>query len=182
MNVLLVCGSGLIGYYLLPLLVREGHRVTVVSRGNRALNHQNITHIKGERLDVFRRGIAGEYQAVIDNVAYHPKDCEMLLESLQGRMQKYIVTSTAFVYPNLEEAMRFPARPFRESDAQFVEELPEIIPANPHEQYVYDKQRMERWLRVHAEHFGVHTTVIRPLRKLWGQTQMMGGSLGFGCA
>ncbi|MCL6452118.1 MAG: hypothetical protein K6T78_00650 [Alicyclobacillus sp.] len=32
----------------------------------------------------------GDYDAVIDNVAYTPEDCRMLLESLRGRMRHYL--------------------------------------------------------------------------------------------
>lgn len=169
MKLLLIGGSGLIGYYLVPLLIREGHDVTVVSRGNRPLSERNVTHIKADRHTVFEGpGLTNEYDVVIDNVAYTPEDCKSLLDTLRGRINHYIVTSTAFVYPQLERALVEPTRPLREIDASFNEELPERTPNNAHDRYVYDKQRMERWLRHHQENYSVKITVIRPLLQMVG--------------
>ncbi|QQE79993.1 NAD-dependent epimerase/dehydratase family protein [Alicyclobacillus sp. SO9] len=169
MKVLLIGGSGLIGYYLVPLLVQEGNTVTVMSRGNKPIAERNVTHITVDRSTAFEeQGLLGEYDVVIDNVAYTPEDCKSLLDGLRGRINHYIVTSTAFVYPQLERSLAEPSRPLRESDASFDDELPERTPNNAHDRYVYDKQRMERWLRQHRERYGIKITVIRPLLQMVG--------------
>jgi len=169
MKVLLVGGSKLIGYYLVPLLVRDGHDVTVVSRGNRPMNETSITHIRGDRTELFSSNcIAGDFDVVIDNVAYTPEDCRKLLESMKGRIGHYVVTSTVFVYPDVEIAWSGPSRPIRETDAPFDDALPQFEPRDAHEQYVYDKQRMEFWLRHNARHFDIKTTVIRPYFQVVG--------------
>ena len=114
-KVLVIGGSRLIGYYLLPFLVREGNDVTVVSRGNRPLSETAVEHITGDRTELFiGRGVPGHYDVVIDNVAYTPGDCRNLLESMRGRVKHYIVISTAFVYPNVAKALTQPSRPIRE--------------------------------------------------------------------
>lgn len=169
MRVLVVGGSRLIGYYLLPLLVREGHDVTVVTRGNRPLNETGVTHIRADRTELFTlQAGSGVYDVVIDNVAYTPDDCKNLLESTRGRVNHYIVTSTVFVYPNAEIALKVPSRPIRETDALFDDAIPEWRPTNEHEEYVYNKQRMEHWLRHNSHHFDVKTTVIRPYFQIVG--------------
>ncbi|MCY0896217.1 MAG: NAD-dependent epimerase/dehydratase family protein [Alicyclobacillaceae bacterium] len=169
MRVLLVGGSKLIGYYLLPLLVREGHDVTVISRGNRPLNETGVTHIKADRTELFTLpGFSGVYDVVIDNVAYTPEDCKNLLASMRGRLNHYIVTSTVFVYPNVETALKEPSRPIRETDALFNDAIPECQPANEHEEYVYNKRRMEHWLCHNSHQFDVKTTVIRPYFQIVG--------------
>ena len=169
MKVLLVGGSGLIGHYLLPLLVRDGHNVTVISRGNRPLNETSITHIRGDRKEIFSsKDVSGDYDVVIDNVAYTPDDCKNLLGLLRGRVNHYIVTSTVFVYPNIETALREPSRPIRETDALFDDALPDFQPTNDHDQYVWDKQRMEYWLRHNSQYYDFKTTVIRPFFQIVG--------------
>ena len=169
MNVLLVGGSGLIGHYLLPMLVGEGHVVTVVSRGNRPLREPSVMHIRGNRTDIFAsQRVPGHYDVVIDDVAYTPDDCKTLLNSLRGRMNHYIVVSTAFVYPNLTHRTHESSHPIRETDALFDTPPYSIASQNPHDRYVYDKQRMEFWLRHHTADYNIPVTVIRPLLQIVG--------------
>lgn len=169
MKVLLIGGSGLIGYYLVPQLLREGHDVTVISRGNRPLNASNITHIRGDRRTLFTsHGIQGDFDVVIDNAAYAPSDCQNLMESMTGRIDHYIVTSTAFVYPNPETHPSDRVRLLLESDAVLDVDFDMHHPQNTHEQYVDDKRRVEFWLRHNTRRFDVKTTVLRPYFQIVG--------------
>lgn len=168
MDILVLGGSRLIGYYLLPLLVNQGHRVTVITRGNRSLPAGAVTHIPSDRRDlssVVHR--LGEYDAVIDNIAYVPEDTQLLFQALRGRIHHYVVTSTAFIYPDVEVRGQAPARPLREGDAP-MDILQTRTPTTPHDQYVYDKQRLEYWLRQEGATYGIPVTVIRPSLQIVG--------------
>ncbi|QQE78693.1 NAD(P)-dependent oxidoreductase [Alicyclobacillus sp. SO9] len=67
-----------------------------------------------------------------------------------------------------ERALTEPSRPLKEIDATFDEQVPKRNLNNAHDSYVYDKQRMEHWLRHHQEKYGVKITVIRPLLQMVG--------------
>lgn len=168
MDILVLGGSRLIGYCLLPLLVNQGHRVTVITRGNRPLPAGPVAHIPVDRADL--SSVAdrlGEYHVVIDNIAYVPDHSRNLLEVLHGRTQHYVATSTAFVYPEVEARGQGPARPLRETDAP-MDILLMRTPTTPHDQYVYDKQRLEYWLRHAGATYGIPITVLRPLLQIVG--------------
>ncbi len=166
MRILLVGGSNLIGHYLISLLMNEGHQLTVITRGHRPLPHRPTRHMVGDRTEIFNRStIKGEFDAVIDTVAYHAADCETLLSTLSGRMNHYLVISTAFVYPHLEH----PIRPYQEHDAAFTEPpLPPMEPDSAHDAYVYGKRQMEHWLWNQGCHYQPKITVIRPLLQMVG--------------
>lgn len=118
MRILIIGGSHLIGYYLIPDLMAKGHHLTVITRGHRALPYPVTEHIIGDRATLLNSGkIHGKLDAVIDTVAYGPEDCRMTFETLMGRLPHYIVISTAFVYPELHAAWHAPSAPFYEADA-----------------------------------------------------------------
>ena len=112
--------------------------------------------------------IKGDFDAVIDTVAYDPDDCRTTLGALQGRLSHYIVVSTAFVYTGLEDAWHAPYAPFCEEDASFSTAPPAPKESSPHNDYVYGKQRMEYWLHHQARAHGIKTTIIRPLLQIVG--------------
>lgn len=165
MRVLVMGGSGLIGWGLLPDLVVRGHQVTVVTRGGRPLPVNVAAHVVGDRRSV---AIPGAFDAVIDNVAYTPEDCQLLLDQLRGRVGHYLVTSTAFVYEGIEVAWTRPSRPFNESDPAWGDAAPLRDVLDGHAAYVLGKQRMERWLFQEGRAYGVPMTIVRPALQIVG--------------
>lgn len=166
MKILVMGGSGLIGRHLLPRLCDAGHEVVAVSRGRQPLPDPRMRHVRADRRDVgaLQAGLSGDFDAVIDNVAYEPQDALSLVKLLHGRMGRYIVTSTAFVYNGLEEAFTSPHRPFRETD-------PVLPPAGTdvegaHARYVIGKQRLEAAL---ADVQAVAVSIVRPLLQIVGE-------------
>lgn len=169
MRVLVIGGSGLIGHYLLPRLVQAKHRVTVISRGNRALSETRVRHIQADRAEVFKNtSRLGDYDAVIDNIAYRPEHAEEVLEAFKGRLPHYLVISTAFIYPGITEAYHIPTGPFREQDVSTEVPMPPAEARDGHGWYVYHKQCLEWWLSSQGKAQGTSITVIRPLLQMVG--------------
>ncbi|NMP24234.1 hypothetical protein [Sulfobacillus harzensis] len=165
MRVLVVGGSHLIGYYLLPLLVQAGHEVTVVTRGNRPLPSGQVRHLVGDRRQV---SIPGDIDAVIDTVAYDVDDARLLLDSLQRRIGRYLVISTAFVYVGLESCWKGPATPLSEDWAAWDDDSWRWAKPGSHLAYVRGKQRLEAFLNQEALGYGMPITVLRPLLQIVG--------------
>ncbi len=170
MRILVIGGSGMIGYYLLPLLVTEGHDVVVMSRGNRSIIAEGVTHVKADRrfMEDASAAVTGNFDVIIDNVAYDSSHAESLCDAFKGRFHHYVVTSTAFVYEGIESASARPSRPFREEDAVFAKPVSDEAGHSLHDQYVFHKRRLEYWLRRVASGYGVNVTVIRPLLQIVG--------------
>jgi nucleoside-diphosphate-sugar epimerase len=166
-RVLVIGGSGLLGHQLVPALVSAGHCVTVLTRGQAPLPTREVTHIVGDRRD---RGslirLTGDFDAVVDNVAYTPDDAESLLTALAGRIGHYCVTSTAFVYAGINDAITRPARPFREDDPVGDPHVERARDA--HDRYVRDKRRLEARVREMAAAQGLPVTIMRPLLQIVG--------------
>lgn len=176
MRVLVVGGSGLIGYQLLPRLVRAGHTVTVLSRGHRAVGVAGVIHVIGDRHEVFRGRLPlGPFDSVIDNVAYTAEDVQQVLESFGGRLPHYVVASTAFVYPDIDTAGARPWRPYTEDDFDVVPASGTEEASTAHGRYVHDKRRMESWLKTVGQvQYETAITVIRPLLQIVGPNTIDG--------
>lgn len=168
MRILVVGGSGLIGYHLLPRLCGAGHEVVSVTRGERPLADDRVQHVRADRHDLaaLATGLGGAFDAVIDNVAYQPDDALSLLGLLEGRVGRYVLTSTAFVYNGLEEALTSPHRPFREDDPHVPSADGETRPGDAHASYVVGKQRLEEALTGVTD---IPLTIVRPLLQIVGE-------------
>ncbi len=162
MRVLVIGGSHLIGHYLLLLLVQRGHEVTVVTRGNRPLPSSKVTHLVGDRHAV---SVPGSFEVVIDTVAYDRSHAEKLVSSLKGRLGRYVVVSTVFVYVGLEKRFRVPSAPITEDHPAWHDASWDSAEPFSHLAYVRGKQRLEHFLHTSLE---VPITVIRPLPQIVG--------------
>lgn len=170
MRILVIGGSGLIGRQLVPHLLKQGHEVLVLSRGNRPIEAPGAQHAQADRKDpnAVRHAIDGSFDALIDNVAYVPEDGEGLLAALAGRIGHYILTSTAFVYPGVDPATKGPSAPLRECDAP-----PGALPEDegdpsPHGRYVQGKRLLERRLQEICLDLRLPLTIVRPSLQLMG--------------
>lgn len=103
MNVLVVGGTRFFGVHLVRSLLRDGHQVTIATRGNvKDEFGDRIQRIVVDRTDasalqkVFKDHY---YDVVCDNIAYGSRDVKYLLEAV--RCGRYILTSSISVYPKL---------------------------------------------------------------------------------
>jgi 2'-hydroxyisoflavone reductase len=115
MKILILGGTRFFGRETALLLAREGHEVTVMTRG-RIPAPPEVTHVLGDRGDpsVLQREAARGYDALIDNVAVCGEHVRAALTAFAGRTGHYVLTSSAAVYlaagrpPYFEEAAPAP--------------------------------------------------------------------------
>lgn len=99
MNILVLGGSYFLGYRFVTLAVKDGHKVTVFNRGNRPLNMEGVTEIRGDRsLPDDLSKIDGEYDATVDFCAYVKGDIRRVKDALGDRTGRYVFISTVDVY------------------------------------------------------------------------------------
>ncbi len=126
MRVVVIGGTGHIGSYLVPRLVRMGHEVTVLTRGTREPYHPDGAWAEVRRIQVDRdaedaagtfgpRIAAMDADAVIDLVCFTPASAQALVEALRGHTGHLLHCGTIWVHgpstevPVTEDA---PRRPF----------------------------------------------------------------------
>jgi len=109
MKIVVIGGTGHIGTYLIPRLVKAGHEVISVSRNKRKPYNENglwklvqqvaIDRTEAERLGVFGSQIkALEADIVIDLICFSPKSATILTESLIGNIHHFLHCGTMWVY------------------------------------------------------------------------------------
>jgi nucleoside-diphosphate-sugar epimerase len=138
MRVLMIGATGHVGTYLVPALVRAGHEVVAVSRGNREPYQPDPAWAQVERVTADRAAqeadgsfvatvLASRPDVVIDMVCFEPSSAQLLLDGLGGRVDRLLMCGTIWVHgPTL-------AAPTRESD-----------PRAPYGDYGTKKAEIER--------------------------------------
>jgi nucleoside-diphosphate-sugar epimerase len=112
MKILLIGGTRFFGREAALQLLREGHEVHVLTRGNTPVP-EGVHHLAGDRNEPesLRHAALGDFDAVLDNVAYSAAHVSAALDAFEGRTGHYVFTSSTAVYmvgglraPYLEEA------------------------------------------------------------------------------
>lgn len=102
MRALVLGGSRFVGLALVQELVRRGHEVTVLNRGQTPVQlPAGVQVILGDRKDHDQmRALLGgsSYDVVYDVSGYTPEDTAIMVEIFDGRAGHYVYTSTAAVY------------------------------------------------------------------------------------
>ena len=102
MKVLVIGGSQFNGFALVVELVRGGHEVTVLNRGQtQAQFPDGVRRLTADRTDLAAMQAAlgdAEFDCVQDMCAYHPEDVEMMVKLLAGRTGHYIFASSTVIY------------------------------------------------------------------------------------
>lgn len=111
MKILVIGGTGLISSALSRQLVDRGHVVTVYNRGQRDVPLPKAAiKLTGDRYEAkgFVRDMqaAGEFDCVVDMIAYTAADATSLIQAFSGRTAHLIVCSTTDVYQ--KPAARYP--------------------------------------------------------------------------
>ncbi len=109
-KILIVGGSGFVSGTLARRAVAAGHRVQVVTRGQRPLP-EGVTGLVADRRqpDALRHAVAaagGDWDLVVDCIGYEPEHARQDLQAFAGRAAHLVFVSTDFVFDPLRR--RFP--------------------------------------------------------------------------
>jgi nucleoside-diphosphate-sugar epimerase len=155
-RIVVIGATGHIGSYLVPRLVRAGHEVIAVSRGNREPYHHAAEWASVERVAADRSAeeangtfgyrIAGfEADAVVDLLCFTPASAKHLLDALRPTQPLLLHCGTIWVHG---PALRVP--------------ITEDEPRTPFGDYGTGKAAIERLLHRETRTGGVPSVVLHP--------------------
>ncbi|HEU5109782.1 MAG TPA: NAD(P)-dependent oxidoreductase [Micromonosporaceae bacterium] len=156
MRVVVIGGTGHIGSYLVPRLVRGGHEVIVLSRGEREAYHPDAAWQRVRRISVDRDGqdAAGTFgptvaefdaDAVVDLVCFTVDSARAIAEALRGRTGLLLHCGTIWVHGPLAAVP-----------------VTEDVPRESFGEYGLAKAEIEAYLLGQARRGGTPTTVLHP--------------------
>jgi len=156
MHITVIGGTGHIGTYLVPRLVKAGHTVTVISRGGRNPYHAHAAWKRVECISLDRtaaeaEGTFGQQirdlapDAVIDLLCFERDSAVQIVEALEGRIQHYIQCGTISVHGRC-----------------LVVPADETMPRRPISDYGRKKLAVEQYLLERARRDGFPATVLHP--------------------
>ncbi len=156
MRTVIIGGTGHIGTYLVPELVRLGHDVVVLSRGERtpyqssgAWNRVEMVQVDRDAEDAagtFGQRVAGlRPDVVIDLICFTEDSARQLAEAVDGKIQHLLHCGTIWVHG---PSMIVPTR--------------EDAPRKPFGEYGVQKAAIESYLLDKARRDGLPVTIIHP--------------------
>ena len=156
MRTVVIGGTGHIGTYLVPRLIRLGHDVTVLSRGERTPYHSDGTWKDVEFVQVDRTAedAAGTFgrrvadlipDVVIDLICFTEDSARQLTEAVEGKVQHLLHCGTIWVHG---PSMSVPTR--------------EDTPRKPFGDYGTQKAAIEAYLLAKARRDGFPVTIVHP--------------------
>ncbi|MFT3734827.1 MAG: NAD-dependent epimerase/dehydratase family protein [Rhodocyclaceae bacterium] len=155
MKVLMLGGTGVISRAITTELLKRGHELTLLTRGQRKdANVKDVHWLQGDRNDraAFQTLMRGEQpDVVIDMIAFTPEDAQSTLEAFAGRVQQIIICSSSLAYQ----------RPYRSLP---IREDAEVLCLDPASTFprAFSKAEMERYLQQRVRDEGLPITIIRP--------------------
>jgi len=160
MQVLVIGGSRFIGRAVVQRLLMEGHRVTILNRGQSEDPFgTRVNRVVGDRSDpgTLQRALARrEFDVVVDVIAFREEDTQAAVDRLKGRIGHFVHVSTASVYLVRDRLFC----PFREED--FSGRLaPKSEAARSSWLYGYHKRRCEQALQQAWENERFPYTALR---------------------
>ena len=156
MRTVVIGGTGHIGTYLVPGLVRLGHQVTVLSRGERTPYQSDAAWKQVELIQIDRQaedavGTFGQRVAdlrpdiVIDLICFTEDSARQLVEAVDGKVQQLLHCGTIWVHG---PSMFVPTR--------------EDAPRKPFGDYGIQKAAIESYLLGKARRDGLPVTIVHP--------------------
>jgi len=135
-KILIIGGTGNMGYYLSKKLAESGADLTILNRGiTKEDLPDNIHRLHVDRTDskqLRRARLAKSFDIVIDFVLYRGAEAETIIELFAGGIDHYIMVSSGQVYLVREDA----PRPFHEEDYEG-----RLMPAPKENSYAYEEWR-----------------------------------------
>lgn len=172
MKVLLVGGVRFVGVEIVWHLLHAGHQVTVIALDSPPAEiRPHVRWLIVNRNDPRELGrVLGRdaFDVLIDNIAYEPRQVESLIAGLEGRIGRYLLTSTTDVYPH-----NFP-RFYTEDQVEICET--DITALGHGDKYRYGKRSCEAVLMKS----GVPWTALRPCQVTGPRDNLNGAPGGRG--
>jgi nucleoside-diphosphate-sugar epimerase len=161
MNILIIGGTGNISSEVTPLLLAQGHGVTVLNTGKRPIP-AGCKHIKADRFnpEELAKALSGvSVDVAIDFMAFTPDHCRGVYDALRGKVGQFIFISSATVYQKPHDR-----NPIHGLTIPITEETPR---GNPFWPYAQDKIACEEYLEsIHGDDYPV--TIVRPSHTFGG--------------
>jgi nucleoside-diphosphate-sugar epimerase len=153
-RILLFGGTGAIGKYLVPELLRLGYTVYVTSRRARVSTDPNLHFLQGnpKRELFFNALMEAHFDAIVDFMIYQTEEFGQRVEPLLAGTDQYIFLSSYRVYANSGKT------PLTEQSPRLLETEtdPEYLIS---EEYALVKARQENYLRSASR---TNYTIVRP--------------------
>jgi 2'-hydroxyisoflavone reductase len=103
-RVLILGGTGFIGPHFVDVLAAGGHKITLFNRGKRdAEAKPGVEQLLGDRNDDLKSLEGRDWDVVIDNSGYTPKQVELSTGLLRGHAGHYIFISSIAVYDHFRD-------------------------------------------------------------------------------
>ena len=156
MRIVVIGGSGHVGSFLVPRLVRAGHEVVNLTRGARApyvddgawseVGHIEVDRAAEDAAGTFAKRVAGlKAEVVVDMICFTPDSAVALVEALRGRSDHLVHCGTIWRYgPSVKQ-------PMREDDT-----------SPPFGDYGTHKAAIAELLAAETRSGGLVTTVLQP--------------------
>lgn len=136
MKIAVIGGKGQIGNYLLPMLVREGHEVISVCRGNRSyfldapeFDQVEEVHLNREDEDFAQQVADLGCDVVVDIICFTQRQAEQMVEALTGSIRHYICVGSIWIHgharslPVSEEECRTPTDAYGKAKLEITDYL-----------------------------------------------------------
>jgi nucleoside-diphosphate-sugar epimerase len=156
MRIVVIGGSGHVGSFLIPRLVRAGHEVVNLTRGARdpyvddeawsEVEHVQVDRTAEDAAGTFGRRVAAfEADVVVDMICFTPDSALALVEALRGRSGHLVHCGTIWRYGASVK------QPMREDDT-----------SPPFGEYGTQKAAIAQLLAAETRSGGLVTTVLQP--------------------
>jgi len=156
MKIVIIGGTGHVGTYLVPRLVKAGHEVISVSRSQRKPYQSNpawqsVTQVEIDRTESERKGTFGDEirqlnpEAVIDMICFTPESAQQIVESLRGQVKHFLQCGTIWIHGHSVQV------PTTETQTR-----------NPFGDYGIKRAAIEKYLLKEARENGFPVTLLHP--------------------
>ena len=156
MHVIIIGGTGHVGTYLVPRLVEDGYRITVITRGQREpyLQHgawRSVQKLSIDRTAEEQAGTFGQKirdlkpDVVIDMICFNPESARHLVEALRGKVQHFLSCGSVWVHGT---GIQIP--------------ITENQPRHPIGEYGIQKAEIESYLIEEARKNNFPATIVHP--------------------
>lgn len=156
MKIVIIGGTGHVGTYLVPRLVKDGHAVISISRQQREpyQHHEaweSVSQISIDRNKEEKNGNFGKIildlnaDVVIDMICFTPESAKQIVESLNGKVKHFLHCGTTWVHGH---SLSVPTQ--------------ETQPRAPFGEYGFNKAAIESYLLEQAKKHGFPATILHP--------------------